>query len=234
MMVALRWLGAGGFTFRVGRRMLAVDPYLTRVPFTALALPWCDCILVSHSHFDHLSDVPAIAKRTGAIAVGSANTCGLLALLGVPARQIREVGPGDRLSISGFEIEVMPAAHSMDVCLSFRVRAGMISMLTDTGGACVEGTRADILLASPRHPRIALARLLRQVRPRLVVPCHWENIWRPLSGPIRPMLSAPALALPPSRLMDPAKFALAVRRTGIGARVFIPEILRENDIRALL
>lgn len=272
MMVSLRWLGAGGFTFRVGKRMLAVDPYLTRIPFAqtwigrvrpdeplaALALPWCDCILVSHSHFDHLSDVPAIAKRTGAVAVGSANTCRLLALLGVPARQILEVRPGDSLSISGFEIEVMPAAHPrlpgfgpgplaarlapplrareyrMDVCLSFRVRAGMISLLTDTGGACVEGARADILLASPRHKSAALARLLLQVRPRLVVPCHWENIWRPLSRPVRPMLSAPALAVPPSRLMDPRRFALAVERTGMGARVFIPEILRENDLRALL
>jgi L-ascorbate metabolism protein UlaG (beta-lactamase superfamily) len=272
MMVALRWLGAGGFTFRVGKRMLAVDPYLTRIPFirtwigrvrpdeslAALALPWCDCILVTHSHFDHLFDVPAIAKRTGAVVAGSPNTCGLLALLGVPARQIREVRAGDRLSVSGFDIEVMPAAHPrlpgfglgplpeklapplrareyrMDVCLSYRVRAGTISMLTETGGECVEGARADILLASPRHPRAALARLLRQVRPRLVVPCHWENIWRPLSRPVRPMLSAPTLAFPPSRLMNPARFALAVQSTGIGAKVFIPEILRENDIRAML
>jgi L-ascorbate metabolism protein UlaG (beta-lactamase superfamily) len=218
MMVALRWLGASGFTFRVGKRMLAVDPYLT--------LPWCDCILVTHSHFDHLFDVPAIAKRTGAVVAGSPNTCGLLALLGVPARQIREVRAGDRLSVSGFDIEVMPAAHRMDVCLSYHVRAGTISMLTETGGECVEGARADILLASPRHPRAALARLLRQVRPRLVVPCHWENI--------RPMLSAPTLAFPPSWLMNPARFALAVRETGVDARVFIPEILRENDIRAML
>jgi L-ascorbate metabolism protein UlaG (beta-lactamase superfamily) len=218
MMVALRWLGASGFTFRVGKRMLAVDPYLT--------LPWCDCILVTHSHFDHLSDVPAIAKRTGAVVAGSPNTCGLLALLGVPARQIREVRAGDGLSVSGFDIEVMPAAYRMDVCLSYRVRAGTISMLIDAGGECVEGARADILLASPRHPRAALARLLRQVRPRLVVPCHWENI--------RPMLSAPTLAFPPSRLMNPARFALTVRRMGIDARVFIPEILREHDIRAML
>jgi L-ascorbate metabolism protein UlaG (beta-lactamase superfamily) len=202
----------------VGKRMLAVDPYLT--------LPWCDCILVTHSHFDHLSDVPAIAKRTGAEVAGSPNTCGLLALLGVPARQIREVRAGDGLSVSGFDIEVMLAAHRMDVCLSYRVRAGTISMLIDAGGECVERARADILLASPRHPRAALARLLRQVRPRLVVPCHWENI--------RPMLSAPTLAFPPSRLMNPARLALAVRRAGIDARVFIPEILRENDIRALL
>ncbi len=225
-MVALRWLGAGGFTFRVGKRMLAVDPYLT--------LPWCDCILVTHSHFDHLSDVPAIARRTGAVVAGSANTCRLLALLGVPARQIREVRAGDTLSVSGFAIEVMPAAHRKEACLSFRVRAGLISMLTDTGGECAAGARADILLASPRHPRAALTLLLRQIRPRLVVPCRWENIWRPLSRPIRPMLSAPALAFPPSRLMDPERFALVVRETGVDTRVFIPEILRENDIRALL
>jgi phosphoribosyl 1,2-cyclic phosphodiesterase len=151
--VALRWLGAGGFTLRIGRRMLAVDPCLARLSRaraligrvqpdqsrSGLAVPWCDCILVTHSHIDTLADVPSIARRTGAVVAGSANACRLLALLGVPARQIREVRPGDRLRLPGFDVEVIPGCR-MDVCLGFRVQAGTISLLTD--GSCAAAVQA--------------------------------------------------------------------------------------------
>lgn len=201
MNVALRWLGAGGFTFHVGKRILAIDPQLT--------LPLCDCILVTHSHFSGLGSVPSIALRTGAVVAGSPNTCRLLAVLGVPARQTREVQAGDRLPLAGFEVEVLRARDDRgDLCLGYRVRAGLISLLTDMGGRCTGDARADILLASPRHPLAALALLFRQVRPRLVIP--------------------------PARQPNPARLARAVRRSGIDARVLVPEILRENDIRALL
>ena len=199
MNVSLRWLGAEGFTLRVGRRMLAIDPQL--------ALPWCDCILVSHGRAERLADVRSVARHTGAIVACSAAACTLLELLGLPARQVHAVMPGDTLSIAGFDIEVMPASRADDR-LRFRVCAGHISMLTDPVGTGVAGTRADILLAGRQRRRNALTSILRTVRPRLVVGYRQEAHVRRLAG--------------------------AIRAAGIAARLFVPEILRENDIRSLL
>ena len=64
---------------------MLVDPYMTRAPVEDEAAPLVpdeaairaftparvDAILVGHSHYDHLLDVPSIARRTGARVVGT-------------------------------------------------------------------------------------------------------------------------------------------------------------------
>lgn len=203
MNVALRWLGAGGFTLRVGRRMLVLDP--CRVP----ALPWCDCILVSHCSPGRLEDARSLARLTGAVVAASAPACTHLELAGLPARQVRAVLPGDLLSVAGFVVEVLEGSGG-EGSLGFRVRAGLISMITGSARARAPGARADILLAGARGRRAGLTRTLRLVRPRLVVAC-----------------GSPA---PPSTRF----FVRAIRASGIAARLFVPELLRETDIRGLL
>ncbi len=232
MTVALRWLGEGGFTLRVGRRMLALDPCLSRLSSSGpgqagpdelrlgLALPWCDCILVSHSSMERLADVRCVAQRTGAPVAGSGAACRLLELLGLPRRQVRVVRPGSRLSTAGFDVEVVTGACP-DGTLGFRVSAGLITMLTCGAGAGTGGVRADILIASQRQRRSTLARMLRQVRPRLVVACGADTIWRPALPSARPDAGE-------------RRVAGAIRAAGIAARLFVPEILRENDLRCLL
>ena len=96
-LIQIRWLGVAGIELRTADQTLVIDPYLTRVPFWRVAfrrlrtdhalvaqhIPRCDFVLVTHSHFDHLMDVPAVVHHTGALALGSVNTCRLLALSGV-------------------------------------------------------------------------------------------------------------------------------------------------------
>ena len=105
--------------------MLVIDPYLTRIPFrqmwigrvcsnrelVAAKIRRCDCILVTHAHFDHLLDVPEVARQTGAPVLGSHNTCGLLAALGVPEHQLREIQVGDRLTLGNFQVTVLESVH---------------------------------------------------------------------------------------------------------------------------
>jgi hypothetical protein len=184
------------------------------------ALPWCDCILVSHCSPERLADARSLARRTGAVVAASAPACTRLELDGLPARQVRAVLPGDLLSVAGFDIEVLEGARG-EGSLGFRVRAGLISMITGSARARAPGARADILLAGARGGRARIARTLRLVRPRLVVACGSPA---PRIPPWRD-LPAPSLA----RL-----FAHAIRASGIAARLFVPELLRETDIRALL
>ena len=83
--VRIQWLGTAGFAIEHDGFVLLIDPYLTRASLatcltTALqpalarlarVLPRADAIVLSHTHFDHALDVPALAKQTGAPVFGS-------------------------------------------------------------------------------------------------------------------------------------------------------------------
>jgi L-ascorbate metabolism protein UlaG (beta-lactamase superfamily) len=67
MPIKLIWLGHGGWRIQTDQHQILLDPFLTDCPTateTADAIS-ADFILLSHGHFDHVADVPAIAKRTG-------------------------------------------------------------------------------------------------------------------------------------------------------------------------
>ena len=68
MSIELKWLGHGGWQIATGEHTVLLDPFLNDCPTAACKADdiAADFILVSHGHFDHIADVPAIAKRTGA------------------------------------------------------------------------------------------------------------------------------------------------------------------------
>jgi L-ascorbate metabolism protein UlaG (beta-lactamase superfamily) len=129
--VSFRWLGTAGWRIDVGDRTVLFDPYLTRFatglyenafdPHTPLQtepevvdahIGRPELVLVSHSHWDHLADVPHIARTTGARVVGTLTTYHLLVALGVDAAQISVVKGGEVLDFGGIVIEVVPSLHS--------------------------------------------------------------------------------------------------------------------------
>lgn len=137
---ALRWLGTSGWRIDVGGRTLLFDPYITRFP-TGLFGPKgsfdpntrliCDedlvarragrpeLVLVSHTHWDHVADVPYIAKSTGARVVGTETTYHVLRSLGVDAGQISVVKGGEVLDFDSFTVEVVASRHSRNAKWSY-------------------------------------------------------------------------------------------------------------------
>lgn len=128
---SFRWLGTAGWRIDVGDRTVLFDPYLTRFttglfdgafdPRTRLRsspavvdahIGSPELVLVSHSHWDHLADVPHIARTTGARVVGTETTYHLLVALGVDAGQISVVKGGEVLDFGGITVEVVPSLHS--------------------------------------------------------------------------------------------------------------------------
>ncbi|MGK5627212.1 MBL fold metallo-hydrolase [Streptomyces sp. URMC 123] len=128
-----RWFGTTGWRIDFHGRTVLVDPYLTRFS-TGLFEPGGtfddkaalrtdealvrrhigkpELVLVSHSHWDHLNDVPYIAKSTGARIVGTETTYHLLCSMGVDAGQISVVRGGEVLDFDGCVVEVVSARHS--------------------------------------------------------------------------------------------------------------------------
>ena len=220
MSLRFRWLGVAGLELRFDQFTLAVDPFFTRpsllglikpvIPDAALLiekLPVCDAVLVTHSHWDHLMDVPSVLQHTGAAAYGSPNACTLLKLHGIPGSQVMEVCPGDRMTIGPIEVEVVPGQHSsipfgwvfngklrsgikpplrmqdyrMDFCLGYLIHGCGTRVLV-----CAARPQAtDVLFIVAQESRQYYLDMISRARPHTIVPIHWDNFIRPLSKPIR-------------------------------------------------
>lgn len=129
--VRVRWLGTAGFEIEHDGHVLLLDPYLTRASLSRCAVGSiapdhaaierhvrrADAIVCGHTHFDHVLDVPAIARRTSARVFGSTSCAHLCRAAGVPEGQIVDVqamaGRGEaRADVGPFELSFIPSAHS--------------------------------------------------------------------------------------------------------------------------
>ncbi len=110
------WFGhaSWGITTSGGVRIL-VDPWLETSPVCpdALKQPEADVILVTHGHFDHTADVPAVAARTGAVVVAQFELAGILAAQGAP--ETVGMNTGGTVEARGITATMTHAFHSSTV-----------------------------------------------------------------------------------------------------------------------
>lgn len=83
-------------------------------------IPHADYLLLSHSHFNHCMDVPYIAKRTGAVVIGSESTMNVAMNGGVPEEQTIAVKGGEDFTFEQFSLRVVPSLHSALSCKLYR------------------------------------------------------------------------------------------------------------------
>jgi L-ascorbate metabolism protein UlaG (beta-lactamase superfamily) len=95
------------------------------------------------------------------------------------------------------------------------------------------GEPADVLVVMPFEAPDRLRRLLANVNPKLVIPFHWDNLFRPLSRPLKPFWMPPRAAFPPLARVDLDRFARQVAALDPGVEVLVPEVLREYDLAHL-
>src|SRR5215211_5154147 len=126
--VRVTYVGTNGYRFEVKSHSLLVDPYFSRVDLLSVALgsriqpnaarindglrhlaPKADAILVTHGHFDHLLDVPAVMAKTRARLIASASSVDLAKRAGASSGDA--VKPGDVRRIGPWKIRVLSATH---------------------------------------------------------------------------------------------------------------------------
>lgn len=124
--LAVRWLGTAGFELRSAGATVLIDPFFSRpalarvltrplVPDAAALdryMRGVDAVFVGHSHYDHLLDAPAIARRTGARFFGSEASVRIARLAGVPADRLRALAAGAGVTVGDLEIRAIASSHS--------------------------------------------------------------------------------------------------------------------------
>ena len=139
--VVLKYLGTAGWEISDGTTYILIDPYLSRINGpappgghsmagdTRRAYGWTDVaspdvaaidlhiqradfVLVTHTHYDHILDVPHIALKTRAAVIGTESTENVMRAYGVLEEQLITVRGGEDYQFDSFSLKVIPSIHS--------------------------------------------------------------------------------------------------------------------------
>ncbi len=130
--VNFTWFGTNGWEIAFGNKTILMDPWFSRYdcgffrgkfdpnfPNTSnealidQRVKKADQIVIGHGHWDHIGDIPYIAKKTGAQVIGSETHANVMRAAGVPEGKIVQVKGGEYMQFDGYTIEVFPGLHSM-------------------------------------------------------------------------------------------------------------------------
>jgi len=127
-MATAKWLGTASLELKHNGKVLLIDPHLSRPnkweTFTQPLAPKADKIdayldtiegevigiLITHSHSDHLSDTPYIAKKLGVHVWGNESADTAMKIYGLPGCPLVLKG-GEKFKIGPFTIEPVKTRH---------------------------------------------------------------------------------------------------------------------------
>ncbi|MEM1404811.1 MAG: MBL fold metallo-hydrolase [Pseudomonadota bacterium] len=70
-----------------------------------------DVVIPVHSHYDHAMDSPEVARRTGALLLGSNSSANIGRGWGLPESQIRVADPGVSYDVGRFRVTLLESRH---------------------------------------------------------------------------------------------------------------------------
>ena len=128
--VSVRWTGTATLVFSDGETIWMTDGWFSRPGPLALGagkiapdlaaierglarnhVEKLAAVFPVHSHYDHAMDAPEVARRTGALLLGSESTANIARGWGLPERQIRVVRDRERILVGRFLITPIASRH---------------------------------------------------------------------------------------------------------------------------
>ena len=199
MPTEITWLGHSSFALRTSNHDVLVDPYLDDSPTAPIKADnvAADTILLTHGHFDHVSDAVAIAKRTGAVVVANFEIGEWLKTQGVAEDKIVAMNTGGSALLPFGKVKMTWAQHSSSLPdgtyggvaggFVLHLPEGRVYFAGDTavhldmkligvgGLALAVLPIGDLFTMGPNDTMEAIAFL----SPKRVIPCHY-NTWPPI------------------------------------------------------
>jgi len=115
--VRLKWLGCACFEMDFGGLTVVNDPWITDNPATDLtweAVERCDYITVSHGHYDHITDIPALVKKFDPrMLAGEQTAVALMRYADMVPMRMLPMYPNMELDFEGVRIRALYGRHSM-------------------------------------------------------------------------------------------------------------------------
>ena len=199
MSTKLTWLGHGCWQINAGDDVILLDPFLDDSPTAPVKSADIECqfILVSHGHFDHISDVPQIAQRTGAQVIAVVEVAEWLK----SHRQVENtvgMNIGGLIDLAWGSLKLTPAWHSSSMP-DGSYGGQPVGFLLNIGGvkiyfACDTALFRDMELIGEAELDVAVLpigdhytmgpedsfKAIKYLKPRHVIPTHY-NTWPPIS-----------------------------------------------------
>lgn len=232
--LSIHWLGTASLLLDDGKNRILIDPYFSRLSsgklfFSRITpdesrikqvlqkyhITGLDAVLVSHSHFDHVFDVPYIAKATGAKVLGSESTANIARGQEVDASQITIIKPEQPIDIGDFSITFIPGTHgghmiphasvnkplavpvfayefAMGEVYSILVEHPEGSFLHHASAGYIPGSlekyHADSVflgIALDSNTKEYVQHVVKAIGAKQVYPIHWDDFSLPLDTPLR-------------------------------------------------
>ena len=183
----IHYLGHSGISIE-DKLTVLIDPWLNDNPLAKIKaekIIKADYIIATHNHFDHVNDIPIIAKNTNAKVVSIVETADELASKG--CKNTIGCNIGGRVKLNNFELVFTQAFHSMSSNPS-----GVIIFLNNKTiyHAGDTGVFSDMKLIGEMYP-IDLAlipvgghftmgpleanKAIQLLSPKIVVPIHYNT-----------------------------------------------------------
>jgi L-ascorbate metabolism protein UlaG (beta-lactamase superfamily) len=199
-MVVIRWLGNANFEFAHKGKVFLFDAYFDRTPrshkigFTAADVKKAEAILVSHAHFDHISDIGAVARQTGAPVVGAPITIETAKTLGAPERQLVVAKGGESMKFGDATVEIALAQHSTIQPGLIDIYASLYANDSPAFSDAEKNELARVRALGTFDPKVITEGTLAYA---LVLPSGFKAVLIGSAGPITPGVRALAEKLGP-------------------------------------
>jgi len=182
--VEIKWLGQSGFELK-NDKTIFIDPYQINTEDKA------DVILITHSHYDHCSiaDIRKIIKQD-TIILTVADCQSKLTSIAHEVKNITLVKPGDKLKISAFDLEVVPAYNIGKIFhpkeqewVGFIITINNLRIYHAGDSDSIpemENIKADIALlpvgGTYTMNAEQAAKICEKIKPKIAVPMHYGSV----------------------------------------------------------
>jgi len=198
MAIKYTFVGHGTHILDIGGKQVVVDPFFTSNPATDISADSvaADFILVSHGHFDHVEDLVAMAKRTGAKVITNFEIGSWVMGQGIENVHQQHLGGGFNHEFGYVKLTIahhgsgLPDGSYGGNPAGFLITAEgkKIYLACDTGlfeTMKLYGEEGIDLFVVPIGDNFTMGpddalRAVKLVKPKVAVPCHY-NTWPPIA-----------------------------------------------------